>query len=650
MTGRASVPLAANGTASVTITLASAGTIQGTVYKPDATTPVAGVTVSIPGVGQTTTAANGTYSLSNIIVGTYAMQVLDSVNNQLGGANSITVATQGQVVTSNFVIIGRGTITGQVTDSNGTPAPGVPVSVQSLSPGDSQPYGTATDVNGKYTISVVPVGAYNAIAQTHTATSNSYGQASGSLPSDGVTSITNIQLSTSLVPTTLQLADANGAQYPIRENGGLFDGSYSVFAGDSGSNEGGSLLTLTQGGVAFKFTGSTFGSLSLSGRQLSITQTGIAGLNVTRRIYVPSDGYFARYVELISNPGTQNVTVDLTGFGSVTVHVLDAGANPISGASVSLVTNAYNKTYTATSTAQFPVVFQGFFNVNARNPAYGSSSVAYNGHQNITVTLQALANISGTVYGPDGVTPQAGTRVQLFPPYGNSTTTAANGTYQFPNLTLSYYSMAAYDTNGQLRASASSVPLQTAGQTVTQNFTFVGVGSVSGIVFNTDGSRAINTPLTIASQNSSFGGNRTVTTGGDGSYSAGGIPVGKFTVTVNGLASTLAGFGSGTIAADGSTVVLHIHIISSTVLLPLTLNDADGYAYAIQGDGRYGLASQPGAINSPFYSAQSLVINAGSGGFGFGGSGTAPTTSIQSLGGQQIEINSPSVAGLNVTR
>jgi len=34
-------------------------------------------------------------------------------------------------------------------------------------------------------------------------------------------------------------------------------------------------------------------------------------LNVTRKIYLPQDGYFARYLEILTNPGSTPVTVDL---------------------------------------------------------------------------------------------------------------------------------------------------------------------------------------------------------------------------------------------------------------------------------------------------------------------------------------------------
>ena len=40
-------------------------------------------------------------------------------------------------------------------------------------------------------------------------------------------------------------------------------------------------------------------------------QDGVAGLNVTRKVFVPTTGYFARYLELLSNPTAQDIAVDV---------------------------------------------------------------------------------------------------------------------------------------------------------------------------------------------------------------------------------------------------------------------------------------------------------------------------------------------------
>jgi hypothetical protein len=313
LSGSTNATLTAGQTLPVVVKLQPAGTIQGTVYQHDGHTPVAGITVEVilsnNQVLSTLTAADGTYSLSNVPSGTLYVAVADSVGNVLAYNNNVVISTQGQVVTANFVIVGRGTVTGKVTNQDGSVASGVSVQVASSLGGTS--YGTATDINGNYAIALVPVGAYNVVAQQHTVTTNSYGTAAGALPSDGATSVTNVVLSNSLVPATVELTDANSLQYAVRENGGIFDGSFGVFSGDSATHQGAALLSIRQNGQPTPFIGEEFAPVDLGGREISITQNGLDGLNITRRVYVPIDGYFARYIELLSNPGASDITVDV---------------------------------------------------------------------------------------------------------------------------------------------------------------------------------------------------------------------------------------------------------------------------------------------------------------------------------------------------
>ena len=37
----------------------------------------------------------------------------------------------------------------------------------------------------------------------------------------------------------------------------------------------------------------------------------MSGLTVMRKVYVPRSGYFARYLEVLENPGTMPITVDV---------------------------------------------------------------------------------------------------------------------------------------------------------------------------------------------------------------------------------------------------------------------------------------------------------------------------------------------------
>ncbi|ADW69524.1 carboxypeptidase regulatory-like domain-containing protein [Granulicella tundricola] len=1294
LAGTANATLAAAGTVAVVVKLQASGTVQGTVYKHDAVTPLPGATVVLDGQRSVTADVNGFYTLTVVPSGTHQVYVADSINNTLAINNGVVITTQGQVVTSNFVITGRGTVTGLVTNQDGSIAAGIPVQLTSNAPGDSNPYGTQTDVTGTYTLLNIPIGTYRVIAQQHTATTNTYGQATGSVTTDASTTTTNIQLSTSLVPSTVSLTDANGASYPIRENGGIFDGSYSVFQGDAAANEGGSLLSVVLNGTETKFTGAALSPSSLAGRQISIEQDNLAGLNITRRVFVPGDGYFARYVELLTNPSAADITVDLkllsnyrqlrtinlgttetanfsvpvilqtssgdnilnisdptnpdswvtfggpvdqdpfvpslfadnpippiadvfdgpkaplkptsvlyaqgsagnystltqtysalkipaggtvgvmhfisqenafaaaaasaarlvqlppeslyglatsdlaaiqnfvipaggtstiaslppvtnqaggvvytsdsttpfassqvrfhsnnpifartyittadgagnysfqgafqslaipqddftvtayepsngtfldqtcaqigvaigngcgipspvtagtfgtgqtpgagtatqnivfsntgiitgtisrgpvvlnvagtvsltagpmlpltnipiaadgtykiygvvpgtyiitayvtntlltgissvtvtagtatttnitigesgnitgtvtrddgslaiqdvvnlrsstgvlstsvntagqyaftdipigtytldvydsqsnsavtataavssnatttqnlvlsskgsvtgtvnvndgssvanlaitltstttsgiqtltgstnatgvftingvkpgaisvhavtssglqgtgngnlplagqtvtinvsltatgsvtgtvfqgdgktpapnvtvtispapftgtattttdsngvynfpnqpfgnftvyatlastgdqgqtnsqiqangqlrtvnitlNGFGNLTVKVVDSGNNKIAKAALTVYNNTIGKQYTATAdatgTAVFTNIFAGSLTITAKDPVSGlnastSTTLAYNASQTVTLTVQATGVIQGIVYNVDGVTPVAGATIQVGVPYGPTQLTAADGSYKFASAQLASYNFQVHDANGVIRANAPYQTLQTAGQVITQNLTFVAIGSVHGTVLNADGTRGENLTLTINSSNANIGGQQSVVTGGDGTYTVPAVPIGNFTVTVNNLSTSLAGFATSAITKDGDSEQVDIQIISSTVTLPATLTDADSFTYTVGTAGTYGPTGNIGTNLSPFYNANNLTLTVAGAGAAFGNGGS-PTTAIQSLSGQQIEINQPSLLGLNVTR
>src|SRR6185503_121035 len=130
------------------------------------------------------------------------------------------------------------------------------------------------------------------------------GENQGQVTADGTTATADIQLVANVVQLPSLLYDANDFDYGIQQSGAIQDGKNQIFLGDSGENRGGMLLDIISGGSATRFTGQSataqnFATLESNGRQIVITEPGIDGLNVTRKIFVPSDGYFVRYLELL---------------------------------------------------------------------------------------------------------------------------------------------------------------------------------------------------------------------------------------------------------------------------------------------------------------------------------------------------------------
>src|SRR6185312_155025 len=248
----------------ITVQLQAAGSVTGAVFAADGTTPVANMSVQLAGqvTRQIKSGVDGSFRFDGIPINSYLLSAIDSTGDVRSSSN-ISLTLQGQLVTQNLVLSGAGTVTGTVFDPTGSPLPGVAVVVQ---PVNGRNASAITNVNGSYLVSQIPIGNFNV---------------SASFPS-----------------------------------GAVQDGKNQMFAGDSGLNRGGMLLDVISSGVPTRFTGqgatsSNLATTELSGRQFVIQQNGLDSLNVTRKVYVPSDGYFARYLDIVSNPNGLPVTVDL---------------------------------------------------------------------------------------------------------------------------------------------------------------------------------------------------------------------------------------------------------------------------------------------------------------------------------------------------
>ena len=313
LTGSATGNVAANATANVQIQLQRSGTVSGTVRAANGA-PVAGVTVrtaSGPAARQTVSGADGSYRLEFVPTGTYALEAVDGLGNVRARNEGVTIVNQGQQVTSDLTLIGAGTVTGRVSNPNGTPAPNLNVTLTSQVPGFTVPLTARTDANGDYTIAQVPIGTFTAAASTRIGDQEFSGQTASQVTTDGQTVTANIQLAVSLVPTTRTFFDASNYAYNLQSNGSIQDGTTDVFRGDGSANRGGLLLDIVSGGTAQRFTGQSLGSPQLGGRQIAIQQQNLAGLDVTRKVYVPRTGYFARYLEVLTNPTAAPITVDV---------------------------------------------------------------------------------------------------------------------------------------------------------------------------------------------------------------------------------------------------------------------------------------------------------------------------------------------------
>ena len=302
--GAATGTLAPAGQLDLSIALQATGTIRGRVLAPDGVTPVSGVLIS--GVGApTTTAADGRFELAEVPLGSYALSA--TVAGRLRAQVAVALTANGQILDQDLTLVGAAPVRGRVTDAGGSPAAGAQISLHSLAATYGGFFGATTAVTGDYEVLAVPLGAFDVSA----ARGADRASAGGTVASDGALVTVDLTLLPSAVALPLSLTDANGFQWQIARDGTL-NHSLMLIGPETGSR-----LTVIRAGVATSFAGPdctpTCTAATEEGqREVVLPQSGVAGLEVTRKVYVARDGYFARHLDVVRNPGPDPVTIDLS--------------------------------------------------------------------------------------------------------------------------------------------------------------------------------------------------------------------------------------------------------------------------------------------------------------------------------------------------
>ncbi|MGZ4875462.1 MAG: beta strand repeat-containing protein, partial [Candidatus Angelobacter sp.] len=617
--------LPANQSLSLNLTLSPSGTIKGTAFGRNGTTPVgSGVNVSLFGSAfvTTTTDSQGQYLFDFVPLGSFTVETSDSSGNR--GRTTGILSTTSQVVVSNVSFLGKGTVSGSVTDGSGAAVPNATVNLNSGSIfGGSK--STTSDGAGHYSFSDIFVGPFTVNASS--AISRHGGSASGTLTGDASTATANI---------TLQAT-------------GSLTGTVFHFGGTTAA--GGAVITLSDGHSA---------TADSQGRyRIDLVPVGSYTVDATD----PSTGDRGRSSAAIASQDqvvTANVT--LIGVGRVIVTVKDGGLNPVSGAQVRLDSQTVfggrqTGATQADGTLTFANVLAGGYSVSASDPqtgltGSGSGNITVSGTSNLTVQLQSAGTIQGTVFGPDGTTTIGSISVQLSGQVQRHTSSVGNGTFRFDVVPANIYQLTAVDSAGNARASASVV-VSTHGQVVTQNPVLNGVGAVVGTVLNPDGTAAAGASVVL--QPSGGGRSFSVTTAVNGSYTVGQVPAGLFTVTASkgSGAQRLLGQNQGSIISDGSTVTANIQLVANVIQLPFTMFDANNFNYDLIQSGA--IASGKGQMfGGDFLTNQGgflldLISGATSTRF-TGQNATSQNFAVTEFGGRQIVITQLGIAGLDVTR
>jgi protocatechuate 3,4-dioxygenase beta subunit len=617
--GQASGVLNANSSAVADIQLSASGTIKGTVFSTDGTTPAIGATIVLSGGATAVSDGAGQFVFDFVPLGGFVLDASDANGNR--GRNTGTIRRSGVVVQSNIIFLGRGSVSGTVSDGSGNPVAGANVTLNSNSIFGGN-FSTATDGNGQYSFSNVFVGSFDVTASS--ATLRLGGRAGDKITGDGQSVVTNVVLGPSgtvtgtifhfdgITPVSNAQVSLTGGFTTVADGNGVYTfnfvplGSYTISATDPGNGDQGT------------------GSVTLGGQD-----------------------------------EVQTVNVTLNGQGTVTATVVDATSAPVANALLTLTgQTAFGGTFSGVSQADgtftFGAVPAGTFTVTATDSvsqagAIATGSVAAGQSAAVTLQLQPVGSVTGIVFAADGLTPVAGISVTILGQgqISLTTTSGPDGSFTFGAVPSGTYTLQAIDGNGKIRAQAS-VTVATQGSTVTQNLVLSGFGTVTGTVtLNGVVSSALVTLTDATGKTSSS------LTDVQGHYSVSQVAVGSFTAqaVLQNDTGNFSGFVQSQITTDGATVKADIQLVPQTRFLPATFNDVNGLPYTISQDGslRDGLDSE---FNSQFSSlpqgALRLdVIPAGGPPVSFFGGGN---TASSANGGRELDIPQQNITGLTITR
>jgi hypothetical protein len=623
---------------------------------------------------QTQSAADGSYSITNMNPGTFSLLTSNVFFPTVVVAGGNLIPGDSQTVNLTLVNTLAGQIQGNVFQPDGATPVGAGVTV-TLGGGTLANITVKTDATGHYAFpQVFPANNYSLTATDPTTGLTNQTHIAVAVNQDCVTNITLLglgNLNISIVdasgnPATGASITLDGNSYPNTHQFTTLDsqtssfeftnlpqGTYSVSAAMS-EFAGRVSVTVPNGGtvsatIQFQPSGTVTGVVLLpggttpepladvhllqNGQQIGFTisdgQTGVftfTGVPQGDFQLQALDNQTGRIGSAAGTITTQGQTVTtniiLIAQGAVAGQVLSAGA-PVSHATVYIAAQGVSLAATTDSQGnyRFPGIPVGTFRLSAiSGDLSGSASGQVVGTQEplpdviVNITLNASATVIGTVFDSDGVTPVLGATVNLL--VGGASflqTVSGSQGYSFAGVPFGNITIIATSPAGFSFGQASA-PVTQPG-TATINVTLAGDGTIVGTAVDNLGN-----PLSI--------GTVTVTTNPvgstvvlstpvqtNGAYQISGVPAGNFTITLTTPEIIGAGSATGTLAANQSLTV------------PLMLADAGSITGTV--------------VNSaaaPIIGAQvTLTLTPASGsGSGSGGSPLTLITHTNSQGGFQF--------------
>lgn len=529
----------------VTLTLippVGPGSISGVVNRPNSAPVGEGVQVTVTLAGQpvtVTTAADGRFRFAPILpAGGYSLTAEDPITGLK--ATGYAVVQGGQDTPVTLRLLGLGMVEVLVKNAEGAAAPSATVTLARTSfPYDKASGAIRAGDGGRIVFTNITEGDFSVDALDADGLG---GRVSGRLPGESQTATVTLQLAPSGVVTGRFLA-ADG-RTPI----------------------GNGQIQLTRYGRAIGFLTSSTDPATAGGYRFEHVPLGPIAVDGFDPV---SQRRGRGFGQLASSTQTLVVDVIQTARGTVTGRALSAdGTRPVEGGKITLsVSGLFPESFQALTAPDgsfaFPGVPAGDFRVAVTDPLTGlqgaaTGRVAREGETVSTeVRLQPTGTVSATVVRFDGVTPVAGATVRLVGPQTVTLQSDPNGRISRALLPLGHYTLTATAPNG-LDGGTATADLAAQGDVADVLVRLNGVGSVTGAVFESDGSTPALGALVTLSVRGVVSSSFSFQTGADGRYRFAGVPAGALSLSVRSPDGRLGGSASGTLARDGETVTIDL--------------------------------------------------------------------------------------------
>ncbi len=324
----------------------SLGSVSGTVFSGDGTTPIAGADVRITPAGlfsqpaMTQSGPDGTFTFPGVSAGGFAVQVTDPTTT-LAGATQGTLSLEGETVTISVRLEPSGTIEGRVLKADGT-TPVANAQVTLTRPGTPFTRSTQSEADGRYRFTHIPVGDVRLDAREPAGID--IASASRRIGSEG-----------EVVPADIIMVGTGMLTGLLRDSNGVDPVAGVTVTGRSLGANPLTLTTATAADGTFRFDRFPVGSFSLTART-------VAGLGAATGGTLAGDGTTIDVLMLLEASGTVGGLV-----------LMPDGATPARGITVTLTSPRLTTVTTSEGDGRF--LFEGIplgvFHLDLLDPVGG---------------------------------------------------------------------------------------------------------------------------------------------------------------------------------------------------------------------------------------------------------------------------------------